>query len=830
MYADIILPLPLANTYTYAIPTDFLEKLQVGMRVMVPVQRKIYTGIVYAIHQLKPEDYEVKEIYSVLDDYPIVRRPQLQFWEWISSYYQSFLGDVYKAALPSGLKLESETHIALNQDFDIELNALVNKEIAVVSILQKEKNPSIQEIEKQLGIKNALPLLKSMLEREIVFIDEKVIESYKPRREDFVRLTPQMHEEENLQNAFKSVERAKKQEELLLRFLDLQYRHSDRTLRESQRPQIAEALEASVSKKQLLSFAELNASILNGLVEKNILEIYKKEVGRLDMSVLETQKAKQLNYPQQRAYNEILQSFTQKQVTLLHGVTSGGKTEIYIHLIEETLKLGRQVLYLLPEIALTVQLTSRLKQVFGNKIGVYHSKFPDAERVEIWNNLLQNKGYEVIIGVRSSVFLPFRDLGLIIVDEEHESTYKQYDPAPRYHARNAAIVLANMHGGKVLLGTATPSIESYNNAIGGKYGLVELTERYESIKLPEIIAVDTKELRRKKQMKSLFSPLLLNKMTEVLKNNEQVILFQNRRGYASYIECPACAHVPHCKNCDVSLTVHKAFHSLTCHYCGYTENIPAKCPQCGSDQIDSRGFGTERIQDEIQELFPDARIGRLDLDTARTRNSYEKIIADFEEQKIDILVGTQMISKGLDFAHVSLVGILNADNLLNFPDFRAHERAFQLMAQVSGRAGRKNKQGTVILQTSDVEHPVIKQVIANDYKAMFSTQMHERELFNYPPYFRLISVMMKHRDLQILNKAANQMAYELRGVFGNRVLGPDNPPVTRVQNLFIKHILLKIEAQSSNEKAKELINQVSQHIRSLDLFKSLQINLDVDPM
>ncbi len=817
MYADIILPLPLANTYTYAIPVDFQKRLQVGMRVMVPVQRKIYTGIVYAVHHLKPEGYEVKKIYSLLDDYPIVRRPQLQFWEWISSYYQSFLGDVYKAALPSGLKLESETHIALNPDFDKELTALTDKEMTVVSILQKEKNPSIQEIEKQLGIKNALPLLKSMLEREMIFIDEKVIESYKPRREDFVRLTPRMHEKESLQNAFESIKKAKKQESLLLHYLNLSHNSSHSQIKE-------------VSKKQLLESASVGLNILNGLIEKNILEIYKKEVGRLDLSLIDTQKSNPLNFHQQKAFNAILNSFAQKQVILLHGVTSGGKTEIYIHLIEETLKLGRQVLYLLPEIALTVQLTSRLKQVFGNKIGVYHSKFPDAERVEIWNSLLQNGGYEVVIGVRSSVFLPFRDLGLIIVDEEHETTYKQFDPAPRYHARNAAIMLAKMHGGKVLLGTATPSIESYNNAISGKFGLVELTERYESIKLPQIIAVDTKELRRKKQMKSLFSPLLLDKMTEALSNNEQVILFQNRRGYAPYIECLACAYVPHCKNCDVSLTVHKAFHSLACHYCGYTENIPSKCPQCGSDNIDSRGFGTERIQDEIQDLFPEARIGRLDLDTARTRNSYEKIIADFELQKIDILVGTQMISKGLDFAHVSLVGILNADNLLNYPDFRAHERAFQLMAQVSGRAGRKNKQGTVILQTSNPEHPVIKQVMANDYKAMFSTQMQERELFNYPPYFRLISIMMKCRDLPILNKAANQMAHELRVVFGNRVLGPDNPPITRVQNLFIKQILLKIEAQSSNEKAKDLINQVSQHIRSLDLFRSLQINLDVDPM
>ncbi len=816
-YADIILPLPLANTYTYAIPAEMQEALQVGMRVMVPLQRKFYTGIVLSLHTNKPESYELKEILSILDEQSIVRRPQLQFWDWISNYYQAFLGDVYKAALPSGLKLESETQVTINPDFEAENEPLTERERKVFYFLADKKSISIRDIEKELSIKNALPLLKLMLEKEIILIDEKIIESYKPRREDFVQLADEMHNEENLRAAFDLLKRSKKQEDLLLRYLDFSHAHT-------------RAEHVEVSKKTLLESSGASTAILQGLVEKNILSVYKKEIGRLDLSVLETQKPKILNIFQHKAYNEVLDSFRTKNVSLLHGVTSSGKTEIYIHLIEQTLKLGRQALFLLPEIALTAQLTTRLKQVFGNKIGVYHSKFPDAQRVEIWNNLLYNKGYEIILGVRSSIFLPFRDLGLVIVDEEHENTYKQFDPAPRYHARNAAIVLASLHGGKVLLGTATPSLESYNNALTGKYGLIELVQRHEEIALPEIIAVDTKEMRRKKLMKSVFSPLLLEKINTALSQGEQVILFQNRRGYSPYMECPACAYVPRCKNCDVSLTIHKAFNSLTCHYCGYTERIPHKCPNCSSEKIDHRGFGTERIEDEIQEIFPTARIARLDLDTARTRTAYERIISDFEQGKVDILVGTQMISKGLDFERVSLVGILNADNLLNFPDFRAHERAFQLMAQVSGRAGRKGKRGTVVLQTSDPTHPIIRQVIANDYKTMFASQMEERHLFKYPPYYRLIRIVLKHRDLQVLNHAARQMAEHLRAAFGSRVLGPDNPPIPRIQNMCIKHILLKIEADASNEKAKELIAQSSQHIQSLDLFKSLQINLDVDPM
>jgi primosomal protein N' (replication factor Y) len=816
-YADVILPLPLANVFTYSVPVEFEPVLKTGMRVMVPVQKKIYTGIVYSIHLIRPEKYETKDIISLLDQYPIIRRPQMQFWEWISNYYQAFLGDVYKAALPSGLKLESETQVMLRENYEEMETQFTPREWKIVDALKNKHPLSIKELEKNIGVKNALPVLKNLLEKEAVVVAEKVIESYKPKKEDFVRLSEDLRDEDKLKAVFDKLNRSKKQLDLLIFYLNA----SGAFQKEK----------TELSKKSLLETAGTSASVLNGLVEKGILELYKKEIGRLNLSVVETHERNPLNPFQQKAYGEILSHYQQKNVVLLHGVTSSGKTEIYIRLIEDTLKLGRQVLYLLPEIALTSQLTTRLKKVFGNKLGVYHSKFPDAERVEIWNNLLHDKGYQVILGVRSSIFLPFKDLGLIIVDEEHENTYKQYDPAPRYHARNAAIVLANLHGGKVLLGTATPSIESYNNALMGKYGLVELSQRYEEIAMPEIIAVDVKELRRKKQMKSMYSPQLLERMQQALADKEQVILFQNRRGYAPYIECPACGYIPKCKNCDVSLTVHKAFHALTCHYCGYTESIPPHCTNCGHESIETKGLGTERVEDEIQELFPEARISRMDLDTTRTKTAYEKIISDFERQKVDILVGTQMISKGLDFEHVSLVGILNADNMLNYPDFRAHERAFQLMAQVSGRAGRKNKQGTVILQTSNVNHPIIRQVIDNDYKAMFTLQMEERKAFKYPPYYRLIYVNVKHRDLQITNKAAHQMAESLRSVFGSvRVLGPDNPPVTRIQNLFLKRIMIKIEAEASNEEAKKLIHEVSMDLLGLDLFKSLQINLDVDPM
>jgi len=817
-YVDVILPLPLANTFTYSVPEEWAEQVRMGMRVVVPFgKKKMYTAVIYLVHSITPTIYEAKDILCLLDNEPILRRPQMKFWEWISSYYQAFLGDVYQAAVPAGLKLESETQVRINPDYEAE-SQLSEKEGKVLDALSDGKAISVSELNKITEMRDTLPTLKQLLEKGAVEISEELTEKFRAKTDSFVRLSDETAKEDNLRKLFDELSRAKKQLDVLMMYIDLS-------------KCLTPAKKREVSKKELLERTGVSAAVLNGLVERGALEIYTKEIGRLDVSEIKTSEQYELNDYQQEAYLEIEKQFLDKQVVLLHGVTSSGKTELYIQLINKVLAEGKQVLYLVPEIALTTQLTSRLKRVFGRRLGVYHSKFSDAERVEIWNNVLTDKTYDVIIGVRSSIFLPFRQLGLIIVDEEHESSYKQYDPAPRYHARNAAIVLASMHGAKTLLGTATPAVETYYNALTGKFGLVELNQRHKEMDMPEILVVDSKEAYRKKQMESHFTPLLLEKITKALQNSEQVILFQNRRGYAPYIECKACAYVPHCKNCDVSLTVHKVFNTLTCHYCGYTEPIPNICPACGTPgTLSTKGFGTEKIEDEIKLIFPEARVSRMDLDTTRSKKSYEEIITDFEQQKVDILIGTQMVSKGLDFERVSLVGILNADNMLNFPDFRAHERAYQLMAQVSGRAGRKNKRGTVVLQTSSPEHPIIGQVIRNDYKAMFNTQCEERKLFHYPPYFRMIQIVLRHRDPKVLTHAANRMAADLRAVFGARVLGPNVPSVSRIQNLYIKHILLKFEVEASPERAKELLRQITNQILAEPQFKAVWINLDVDPM
>jgi primosomal protein N' (replication factor Y) len=740
-YVDVIFPLPLAGTFTNIVSQEWADAVRVGMRVVVPFgKKKMYTAIVCLIHSQKPELYEAKEILCLLDEKPVLRRPQMKFWEWISSYYQAYLGDVYQAAVPAGLKLESETLVCINPDYEAEA-ILSEKEQQILDALSEGKPVLVHELNKCTGIRDVMPTLKILLDKGAIEINEELTDKFRIKTDTFVRMTVEAREEENLRRIFDELGRAKKQLDVLMMYIDL-----SRCLIPSK--------QREVSRKELLEKSGASPAVLNGLVERGALEVYLKEVGRLDVSETQTSAVFELNDFQQAALIEIEKQFIEKQVVLLHGVTSSGKTEIYIHLIQKALDEGKQVLYLVPEIALTTQLTTRLKRIFGKRLGVYHSKFSDAERVEIWNNVLNDKTYDVIIGVRSSVFLPFRQLGLIIVDEEHESSYKQYDPSPRYHARNAAIVLASMHGAKTLLGSATPCIESYYNAQTEKYGLVELHQRHEEMEMPEILVVDTKEAYHKKRMQGLFSDVLIEKIGKALRNKEQVILFQNRRGYAPYIECKACAFVPKCKNCDVSLTVHKVFNTLTCHYCGYTEPIPAICPVCKTPNLSTKGFGTEKIEDEIKQIFPEARVSRMDLDTTRSKKSYEKIISDFEQHKVDILIGTQMVSKGLDFESVSLVGILNADNMLNFPDFRAHERAYQLMAQVSGRAGRKNKRGLVVLQTSLPEHQIIGQVIRNDYVSMFKIQSEERQMFKYPPYFRMIQITLKHKDVNVVKQAA----------------------------------------------------------------------------
>ncbi len=718
--------------------------------------------------------------------------------------------------MPSGLKLESETIVEYNPDFEADA-PLSEREQLVLDLLAKEPEQCVTKLEKESGLKNILTVIKSLLDKEALFVKEELRRTYKPKTEARVRLAADASGEENLRRIFDELERAPKQLALLMKYVELSGVLGDGASKE-------------VSKKELLQRASASPAIFNGLVEKQIFEVYYQEIGRLNRLVGKTVELNVLNEHQQRAYHEIMQSFQEKNVCLLHGVTSSGKTEVYIHLIEETLRQGRQVLYLLPEIALTTQITERLKRVFGSRLGIYHSKFPDAERVEIWQKQLTEEGYDIILGVRSSVFLPFRNLGLVIVDEEHENTYKQQDPAPRYHARNAAIVLASMYGAKTLLGTATPSVETWQNATTGKFGWVELKERYKEIQLPEIIPVDIKELHRKKRMTGQFSPLLLQYVREALDNKQQVILFQNRRGFAPMIECRTCGWVPKCKNCDVSLTYHKGINQLTCHYCGYTYQLPRSCPACEGVELMHRGFGTEKIEDDVKLIFPEASVARMDLDTTRTRSAYEKIIADFEQGKTDILIGTQMVSKGLDFDHVSVVGILNADTMLNYPDFRSYERAFQLMAQVAGRAGRKNKRGRVVLQTKSIDHPIIRQVMTNDYEDMVAGQLAERQMFHYPPYYRMVYVYLKNRNETLLDVMAHTMAEKLRALFGNRILGPDKPPVARIQTLFIRKIVVKIEQNAPMSRARELLLRVQREMIEDERFKSLIVYYDVDPM
>jgi primosomal protein N' (replication factor Y) len=810
----------LENSYTYRIPSDLEKAVVPGCRVLVHFGKKrYYTAIVFHIHEHAPDQtYETKEIYALLDTSPILRRPQLRFWEWIASYYLCRLGDVYKAALPSGLKLESETQVACKDDFEAVI-PLRPGEQSVLDALATRAKLSLSELEKQTGLRHVVPVVASLLARGAVEVSEELKKGYAPRMQTFIRLTDAYRNEDRLQEAFDSLKRAPKQEALLLCYLDL-----SRALN----PQLSKEIAA----KELLEHSGCLSSVLDGLLKRGVLERYEKEVGRLQQPVCRIQPLSKLSDAQDQAYSEIHEVFKTKDVCLLHGVTSSGKTEIYAHLANDALKNGRQVLFLLPEIAITTQITGRLAKLFGEKLLVYHSGFSDNERVEVWNKLLYEKGPMIVLGVRSSLFLPFRDLGLVIVDEEHENTYKQQDPAPRYHARNAAIILANMHGGKTLLASATPSVDSFYNAVMGKYGLVELKVRHGDCLMPEIAIADIQTLRRKKIMKNtLFSPLLVQKINEALEQGEQVILFQNRRGFAPVMECRSCGWVPHCLNCDVSLTYHKYHNRLECHYCGYATPLPGHCPQCRHTDLKMLGFGTEKIEEEAGELFPAARIERLDFDSARSRSACERILSDFEKGKTQILIGTQMLSKGLDFGNVTVAGILNADSLMNFPDFRAHERAYQLMAQVSGRAGRrKDKRGTVVLQTSQPEHPLIRMVQTFAYREMVDLQLSERSMFRYPPYYRLIVLVLRCRQEEVLREMAALYAGKLRARLGERVSDPLTPPVTRVQNFHIKKIFLKIEATAAIAPVRGILEEVYAEMQSYLPFKQLWIHYDVDPV
>ena len=824
MFVDVILPVPLEGTFTYQVPSEFERRVVPGVRVVVPFgMKKQYSGIVKALHDKAPEgDFTMKDILDVLDDYPLVTQNQLALWKWMAFYYMCPIGEVYKAALPAGLKLTSESELVVNGEF-CDWASLSPKEMFIVELLQNGKATTAMQLQRKLKELRILSTIRSLINKQVLFIKETIDSSFKPRKETHVCLAEVFHSKEALQQLELSLAKTPKRLELLQSYLRLSGLTAALSLQNK-------SILKEVSKATLLENSGISSAILVSMRSKGIFEIYDFEVGRLNVKTVDTCPQLPLSNDQEQAYDAINKSFLTKPVCLLHGITSSGKTEIYIKLIKEQLAQGKQVLYLLPEIALTTQITTRLRRVFGNDMGVYHSKFPDNERVEIWQKQLSSEPYKLILGVRSSLFLPFKDLSLIIVDEEHETSYKQQDPAPRYNARDAAIVLATICKARVLLGTATPSFESYKNALDGKYGLVKLQKRYGDVQLPVIEVADVKELMRTKQMKPPFSPRLEEEINNALQRHEQVILFQNRRGYAPIVECPSCGWTPTCEACDVSLTYHQESHQMVCHYCGKTYPMPDVCPSCGSKELRSWGYGTEKIEEEVHQRFPMARTARLDFDSTRSRTAYEKTINDFAIGKTDILIGTQMISKGLDFNNVHVVGIIGADTMLTRPDFRSFERSYQMMSQVAGRAGRRGRQGYVILQTKHADYPVISQVVHNDYLTLFNEQMAEREQFRYPPFYRLIYLYLKHKDEHTVERAAATLAGILHGALADRMLGPDKPVISRVQLLYIRKISLKIENSLSAAKVRDYLLKTVVQLKSMPQYSSLQIYFDVDPL
>ena len=810
LFVEVILPLSLSINYTYRIPFELNHKVAVGKRVVVQFGRqKIYTALIKSIGQEPPKHYQAKYIIDVVDERPIVSHKQFAFWNWLTSYYLCNEGEVMNAALPTGLKLASET-IIQRQDHSTEEPQLNEKEQKIYAILSKQKTLTVNDIVKFLGQKNVHPIINGLLAKGIIIIVEKVVEKYKPLLKSFIGLNSFYKEEENLKQLFTLLEGAPKQLDALLAYLKLSKNSTE------------------VMKQQVLESGGCSQPALKALIDKDVFWVEKRSVSRLDNYQADFDLKFSLSAAQQKAFHAIENQFHEKQVVLLHGVTSSGKTQLYIKFIEKILEKGGQVLFLLPEIVLTTQIVHRIKRCFGDKIGVYHSKFNDHQRVEIWNKVL-NGSYQVVLGARSSIFLPFCNLKLVVIDEEHESSYKQHEPAPRYQARDSAIVLARLHQAKVLLGSATPAIETYFNVQNGKYGLVELTERFGGVQLPlqEVVCI-ADEIKQKK-MTSYFTGVLLNNMTETLKRKEQVILFQNRRGYATILICVTCGYTPKCVNCDVSLTYHKSSGRLHCHYCGYHQNSLRICPACGSVHIEQKGFGTERIEEELNLIFPDIKISRLDLDSARTKNGMQQIIADFQDKKTDVLIGTQMVTKGLDFDHVSLIGVINADTLLNYPDFRAFERSFQLLVQVAGRSGRRDKQGKVCIQTYNKNHRIIKQVVENDYQAMYQNELAERQQYLYPPYARLIFLILKHKNADKLDIGANALANMLRQTLGSLILGPQQPPVARIRNYYIQQISIKAERNISIQKVKEILTETITNFNTETPFKGIIVQIDVDP-
>lgn len=818
LYAEIILPLPLNATFTYRIPESMINNLKIGHRVIVQFgKKKFYTGIVSAITPIAPEGYEVKDISTILDEYPIIKHPQLKFWQWISDYYLCAIGDVYKAAVPIGLKIESETFIETNNEIEIcELSQLNDRDIIVYQLLDHEGKLSLADIEKKTGFKNCIDIINRLLSYNAVIISEKLIERYRSKKETYVRIALPHNNNEEIHNAFNAVKGAKKQETVLLALLEMSgFYHKE---------------QHEITRAQLIERTGTTSTIISALAKKGIIEVYKKEINRFKFNGIVTHQLPTLSEAQNKALNEIHNSFNDYNITLLHGVTSSGKTEIYIHLISHILQRGDQVLFLVPEIALTTQLTHRLQKGFGDRVLIYHSRFTDNERVDIWKKLLTENEPCVIIGARSSLFLPFSRLGIVIVDEEHETSYKQYDPSPRYNARDIAMVLASMHGAKTLLGSATPSIETYHKATTGKFGLVELLTRYDDVTLPEMEIIDMTTSRKRYLTNGSFAQHTIAASRHALIDGKQIILFHNRRGFAPLARCKQCAWIPKCQNCDVSLTYHRFQNQLVCHYCGASYQLPNICPSCKEPGVEILGYGTERIEDEITNIFPDYKILRMDLDTTRNKDSYENIIDDFSNHKADILVGTQMVTKGLDFGDVNLVAVLNADAIINFPDFRSSERAFNMLEQVSGRAGRRNTQGKVIVQTTNPNHPIIGFLKNHDYNGFYNHVIDERRLFNYPPFTRVIYIYLKHRDNDTLIEIASIYASRLRELFGNRIFGPEEPMVARVQSLHIRKIMLKVEINASMKKVKTILRNTYEQMHQHPRMKGMIVYYDVDPM
>jgi primosomal protein N' (replication factor Y) len=812
-FVEVILPLSLAKTFTYSISEAEYHFIKEGMRVSVPFgKNKMYTALVLETHQNKPTLYEAKEINQILDELPIVTAIQIKHWQWIANYYMCAIGDVYRAALPSGLLLESETIISQKQNATVDTQTLSDEEYLIHEALQLQSTLKIQDIVGILNKKNVFPIIQQLIDKGVISLQEEVLDGYKPKLVRYIRLHEQYTTDGGLSTLLEVLKNAAKQKELVLNYFQLNA--------SEQKP---------ITVKKLVDAAKTTSAAVKALIEKGIFEDYLIQEDRVDFSNNQSNKKILLSSSQQAALEQITERFLEKEVCLLHGVTASGKTEVYIKLIEEYLTTGKKVLYLLPEIALTTQLVSRLSAYFGNKVAVFHSKYNNNERIEVWRQVLQNSDKaQIVIGARSALFLPFKELGLIIVDEEHEQTYKQMDPAPRYHARDTAIVLANFHEAKVLLGSATPSIETYYNATNDKFGLVELLHRYGKVTMPVIELVDLKDKYFRKRMTGHFSDTLIQNITEVKALGEQVILFQNRRGYSPLLECLTCGHIPQCQQCDVSLTYHKHKNQLRCHYCGYSIAKPTHCHACSSVDLTTKGFGTEQIQQELELLFPDSKIGRMDQDTTRGKFGFEKIIDSFKNREIDILVGTQMLAKGLDFDNVTLVGIMNADNMLYHPDFRAFERSFQMMTQVAGRSGRASKQGKVLIQTYNPDHNTIQQVTNNNYIGMYKEQLYDRQIYKYPPYFRIIKLTLKQRDYEKLKQGSLWLYQVMAQNLAIPILGPEEPSINRIRNEYIRTIIIKVPTTTSVAGIKKTIQKMLNSFDAVAQYRAIKVSVNVD--